>query len=133
MRRKLGFRIAKYSIRGLFFTGYFTIKMLSRFIKFLNRVKTEAVSNMGNCPSCYSLDLTYEEPVNIGSTSVLFKFKCNRCGKEGKEIYGLKYIKSILERSKDADSRDENGDSENDMGRDLNIGGANIINRDFAG
>ena len=105
MKRKHTFKAVKYGIRGAFFTVFFTIKMLSKFVKYLQRIKTEALSGMGSCPNCKSLDLDYEEPT-VSTTKATYNFRCCKCGKLGKEVYGLRYITSLLKKEEDDEASD---------------------------
>jgi C4-type Zn-finger protein len=48
----------------------------------------------GNCPNCGSTDLKYRrqsESANYSHPSVRYPFKCNKCGKEGAEVYMLEF------------------------------------------
>jgi hypothetical protein len=70
--------------------------MLAKFVKYLQKIRTEALSNMGICPDCKSYDLTYEDIPLITSDRVVYKFVCDKCGKKGREVFSLKYMLSII-------------------------------------
>jgi len=102
MRRKASFKAAKYGIKGAFFTFYWLMKALSKFVRYLNTIKTNALTDLGNCPDCKSMDLEYGTPIFNNIDRVGIPFKCLACGKRGVEKYSLKYINSIInEREKD--------------------------------
>jgi Zn ribbon nucleic-acid-binding protein len=97
MKKRMGFKVVKIGIRGAFFSFYFTMRLLSRFIKYLNTIKHDALTDKGNCPSCKSMDIDYLKPT-ILEENVHIRFKCLKCGKHGKEVYALRYIKSLLKK-----------------------------------
>lgn len=93
MKRSLKFKAAKHTVRGTFFSFYWGMKMMAKFLRYLNSVKSECLRDMGNCPKCQSTDIEYKE-YTIDNFKARIKFICRKCGKEGAEFYNLKYVKS---------------------------------------
>ena len=96
MKRKLGFRLFKTSLRGVFFSVYWSTKMMSRFVKYLHEVKEDAMTDKGNCPDCKSYDIEYYTPEVVENNRVRMAFNCSKCGKHGHEFYRLRYLKSFM-------------------------------------
>lgn len=106
MKRKLTFKALNYSVRGIFFTCFFTVKMLKMFLTYINNVKTDILTGKGKCPNCNSLELEYYDPIVKPNETVHIEFNCGKCGKHGKEVYGFKYLKSMIKKG------DSNGNSQ---------------------
>ena len=101
MKRAAAFKIGKFGIKGLFFTAIYAKKIILWTYHAMKNLKRNALEKKGECPYCGSYDLDYGENTMLSLSSVVLRFKCLNCNKEGEEMYALDYLKTIEEPDKE--------------------------------
>lgn len=97
MRKGKAWKYRKYALKGTWFSLIFMGSLVFKLFKWLSHLREEAISRIGQCPKCNSLDVEYGEMV-LKDEQVYYHLTCNNCDTKSKEWYGLTYIETIPER-----------------------------------
>ena len=109
MKYSGAFKARKYALKSGFYTILFIGNVLKTGAYWVKRLHHDAVSNEGMCGHCHSLDIEFTHDNAFTKDTIHKYFICNKCGRAGKEIKKLTYLKTDM---KQPDKEPTNGTSE---------------------
>lgn len=99
MRYSRAFKARKYVLKSWFFGWLFLVHIARKLFYWMKKLHQEAVTDKGQCGHCHSLDIEFDSHNSL-EDGIEYFFTCNKCGKKGREIYSLEYLRTIMEKVK---------------------------------